>query len=208
MKTSDREILKGYYWNHDAIRRDVERLKRLSQRAAEYTEADWPGVKKWFDYHKACLHEHHSGEDNFFFPMMRERDPSFANDLDIMDRDHKELVRLMGELDALMPANGQVDKLRTTIDAYGALVVAHLDREEVMVEAVINKNFTKEQILELEEAYRKKIPRKTMQLMMPWMVDAMDEKDRKYFFKMVPFFVKWIYNGGVRKKYERMVGAV
>ena len=127
MKASDHEILKGYYWNHDAIRKDVERLKRLAERASEYTDNQWPDVKRWFDYHKACLHEHHTSEDNFFFPRIREMDSSFANDLDIMDKDHKELVRLLGELDQLIPPNGEVDKLRITMTEYIDKVVSHLD---------------------------------------------------------------------------------
>lgn len=208
MKTSDRETLKGYYWNHDAIRADLNRLRRLSQRATDYTEEQWAAVRRWFDYHKACLHEHHTGEDNFFFPRMRAMDESFANDLDVMDSDHNELNRLLAELDQIIPANGNIDKLASTITEYTDKVISHLDREEKLVEACVTKNLSKQETLALEEEYRKKLPRKTMQLMMPWMVDVMDEKDKKYFFKMVPFFVKWIYNGKVKKQYNQMVEVV
>ena len=76
------------------------------------------------------------------------------------------------------------------------------------MESVVTKNLTREETLALEEEFRKSMSRKAMQLTMPWIVNAMDNKDKKYFFKMVPFFVKWIYNGKVKRKYDKMVGAV
>lgn len=67
MKTSDRKLLKGYYWNHDAIRKDMDKLKTIVNKIDSYSTDDFNKLHNWFIYHEQCILAHHHGEDGFFF---------------------------------------------------------------------------------------------------------------------------------------------
>lgn len=208
MKTSDRKLLKGYYWNHDAIRKDMERLKKVTEHFSNYKAADFAKVEKWFHYHEQCILFHHHGEDDFFFPILRERKPQFKIEIDAMEHEHvlldeklEALKKILAELRS--GATGLQSQFEALVQSYIQLIITHLDKEEVIVETVV-QGIPENEIIQTEEAYRKTMTRQQMSVTMPWMIDAMDEKDKEYFFGMVPFFVKWIYNLSAKTKFNKL----
>lgn len=208
MKTSDRKLLKGYFWNHDAIRKDMDRIKKVIEHFSEYKAADFSKIEQWFHYHEQCILFHHHGEDDFFFPVMRERKPQFKIELDSMEHEH---VLLDEQLDAMKKilaelsggATGLEAQFKSLAQAYINLIITHLDKEEVIVETIV-QDIPENEILKTEDDYRKTMTKKQMSVTMPWMIDAMDEKDKSYFFGMVPFFVKWIYNLSAKPKFTKL----
>ncbi len=212
MKTSDRELLKGYYWNHDALRMDVARVETIIKKFSAYSVDDWKKLSAWYQYHEFCLHNHHHGEDTYFFPIMKSRTPEFKTLIDGLEHEHVELGKLIGKMHAHFSnlANGEKissTDFETTARSYNELILSHLAKEEKVVEDCIGKLLV-EDVRKVEEDYRKTMPRAQMSKLLPWMVGAMDDKDREFFFGMVPFFVKWIYNWSAKPKYEKMLGAI
>lgn len=209
MKTSDRVILKGYYWNHDAIRKDMARLQHVIDHFNTYKAADFKRIADWFNYHAECILSHHHGEDGYFFPIMRERKPAFSEKIDSMEHEHIALDASLEKMKALFArlAAGEeasADEFKSMAADYMNLVVSHLDKEEPIVEGAVN-GIPVTEVLQVEQAYIKKVPRSEMSKVMPWMVDAMDDKDRKFFFGHVPKIVKWIYNLSAKRKFNRLV---
>lgn len=212
MKTSERKLLKGYYWNHDAIRKDMDKLRTVIGKVNSYSPAGFGKVHNWFKYHEQCILAHHHGEDAFFFPKMREKQPDFVVQLNAMEHEHVELdnglARLNNFFAQLSAGNTNViDAFVPAAQNYIDLVIGHLDKEEIIVENVI-KQIPEEEVLKTELEYRQQVPRSEMSLLMPWMVDAMDDKDKKYFFDLTPFFVKWIYNFSAKPKFQRITAAI
>ena len=212
MKTSDREILKGYYWNHDAIRKDVDRLDKISQVLPNLSKGGFERIKNWFDFHKFALMEHHTAEDTFFFPIVAERTSEFELELSQFDSEHKALDRQMEVLEQLLDKlseddsnDGDRQELKEAIAHYNRLVVDHLSKEEKVVDNAMSTHFTKEEVLKAEMEFRNSVPKNKMARLMPWMVDAMDEKDRKFFLSMLPFVPRLLYRFSLRKKYERLL---
>lgn len=213
MKTSEREVLKGYYWNHDAIRKDAERLKNVSAQVDHFTAADFQQIIKWFRFHEFAIITHHRAEDEFFFPVIAERTGTFDRELSKFDEEHKELDRLMIEVEKLLRRLGdnedtERDALKTAITDYVNLVTGHLDSEEQVVEQAVDANFSKEEVLEAEAQFRQNMPREKMIKLMPWLVDAMDDSDRKFFFSQLPFMPRLMYKLSLRGKFNRMVRPV
>lgn len=212
MKTSDREILKGYFWNHDAIRKDVQRLEEISERLPNLSKGGFQKIKTWFDFHKFALVEHHTAEDTFFFPKVAERTSDFEQELAQFDDEHKALDAQMETVEQLVHQLVEDDskeesreKLREAISKYNRLVIDHLDKEETVVQNAMNNHFEKEEVLAAEEEFRNSVPKNKMAKLMPWMVDAMDDKDRQFFFSMLPFVPRLLYKFSLKKKYERML---
>src|SRR5687767_10959818 len=153
MKTSDREILKGYYWNHDAIRKDIERFERIGSRLDNYSADNFKDIKHWFDFHCMALTAHHEGEDHFFFPKMKARTDVFEKEMQEFDHEHKELDRYMEKINEELTGlsagmNGETKKkLKQSLSEYIRLMNDHLGKEEKIVEKVVNEYFKREEVL-------------------------------------------------------------
>lgn len=212
MRTSDRDVLKGYYWNHDAIRKDVGRLDKIAELLPNLSKGGFVRIKHWFDFHKFALIEHHTAEDTFFFPKVAERTSDFEQELSQFDHEHKALDRQMEVIEGMLHKLSRDDSheesrqaLKEAIVEYNRLVMDHLEKEEKVVDHATSTHFTKEEILKAEEEFRSRVPKSKMAKLMPWMVDAMDEKDRRFFFSMLPFVPRLLYKFSLRRKYERML---
>jgi hemerythrin-like domain-containing protein len=208
MKTSERKILKGYYWNHDAIRKDMERLKHVIEHFSNYSTSDFTQIANWFHYHEQCILYHHHGEDDYFFPIMKERVPQFRIELETMEHQHVQLDDNLEKLREIFlglrkGTPGLQEAFMKAANDYTHGVINHLDQEENIVETLV-ASLPEEEVLKTETEYRKRIPRSEMATILPWIVDAMDDKDRDYFFGMTPFFVKWIYRWSAKPKFEKL----
>ena len=71
----------------------------------------------------SSLHHHHTLEDRAFFPQMRQQHPDWANEFDILEDDHRDLVRLEKSID-----KGEVDSIPEFVD----MLLDHLNREEMI----------------------------------------------------------------------------
>lgn len=69
------------------------------------------------------LHHHHSLEDSYWFPNLKRLHPEFIDEIDILEKDHKELVRLEKKV-----VNGDHQAL---LEFFNGLL-DHLNREEMI----------------------------------------------------------------------------
>lgn len=213
MKTVDRTLLKGYYWTHDAIRKDMDRLRNVASKFNSYSAADFKDIYKWFIYHGKAILLHHHGEDDFFFPMLNQRSDEFKEQIAKMEGEHQALDRQMEVM------NGLFEKLisgesisestfKQEAEKYVQLIITHLDEEEKVVDYAQKKYIPDAEMLAFEEQYIKQMPKEDMQMLMPWMVDVMEPSDKKLFFSRLPFFVRWLYALKIKKDFNKMVNVI
>jgi hypothetical protein len=142
---------------HAKIRRDLERVERLAEKAidglpAEEIRQELHEIKRdsmlWrlqFDCLRYCrfVHMHHNAEDREFFPELRETNPALNPVIDRLQGDHR---RVSDDLDAVeAAANALADEdgrraRQVLVDALLALgenLLEHLDYEEKSIEATV-----------------------------------------------------------------------
>src|SRR5882672_861616 len=124
----ERQILMGYYLNHRALRKDCDRLKVVMSKYSGYSNEQWRKISDWFDYHLKLVHYHHHGEDDFFFPWIKQRSPKFERHLQQMDDEHKVLDKFMDKMQSMMhklKAGGEVmdDEFKNITIAYTQLLI-------------------------------------------------------------------------------------
>lgn len=214
MITSERIVLKGYYWNHDAIRKDVVRLEAILTKVDFYNANGFLHANQWFQFHSKSLLFHHHGEDEFFFPEIKNRFPDVKDKIELMDQQHQELDRWMFEVGqslqrlAVDDSNAEEKTvLKNALKNYIAVAVNHLNAEEPIVEEAISRVPVPE-VLALEQKFMKEMPMEIKTHTMPWLLDAMDEKDRKYFMGMVPFIAKLLYRFKLKPNYNSLTGNI
>ncbi|MBC8173262.1 MAG: hemerythrin domain-containing protein [Chitinophagales bacterium] len=213
MKTSERTVLKGYYFTHDAIRKDMQRLRTVESKFSSYGAEDFKKIYTWFKYHGKAIFIHHHGEDEFFFPMINECAPEFKQQIETLEEEHRALDKQMAVMNILFERLGNGEKIneeefRAEAEKYANLIIRHLDAEEKVVDYVQKKYIPDAEMLQIEGKYVKMMPKENLQLMLPWMVDVMEPSDKKLFFSKIPFFVKWIYELKVKKDFIKMVGVI
>ena len=144
---------------HAGIRRDLERVERLAERAvdglpAENIREELDEIKRdgmlWhlqIDCLRYCrlVHMHHNAEDREFFPELRETNPELDPVIDRLQGDHR---RVSDQLDAIEAAARELVKdggqpvRRAVVDALHDLaenLLEHLNYEELSLEATVRR---------------------------------------------------------------------
>jgi hypothetical protein len=156
------------------------------------------------------VHHHHEGEDTFFFPVIRQRAPGIAPELQQMDDEHKALDRFEEKLSTMLNSLGSSTQIpaadfNNLALAYGRLVISHLDAEENLVGRAINQEFKREEVIEAEDRYTRMMPPERLRFSLPWLADVMSKEEKSMFFSVLPFYVKWMYQWRLKPQFDRMV---
>ena len=102
---------------HPVFRRGFADVLARSRRDSAVAVAAFAGVNEG-------LHGHHSLEDASLFPRLRRAHPELARDVDALEADHAELVRLQSRV-----VSGDLPALQ----AFVASLEDHLNREEMLL---------------------------------------------------------------------------
>ena len=145
-----RALFEELLWVHGAIRRDLEAVECLAGELAEGLPAEQARARveqlrangPLWQLKVNCLrycrfvHMHHNAEDTLFFPRLREANPSLAPVVDKLEADHRTVSDLLDAVEA--DAAGLTDeddavrtRLRSSLSALAAELLAHLDYEEL-----------------------------------------------------------------------------
>jgi iron-sulfur cluster repair protein YtfE (RIC family) len=167
------------YVAHDALRRDLEDLAKLTAskavdgdpRAVLTTAAGWGLFKK-------VLHVHHTAEDDALWPPLREALAGRPDELALlaaMEDEHAAIDPLLDAIDATLAdresAPGQVGEL---VDSLATALTAHLKHEEDQALPLIQATLDLQQWRHFGEVNGRLIGPDAPQAM-PWMLDGADE---------------------------------
>ncbi|HEY6636646.1 MAG TPA: hemerythrin domain-containing protein [Solirubrobacterales bacterium] len=142
---------------HAKIRRDLERVELLAERAlqglpAEEIDRELHKLRRdsmlWrlqVDCLRYCrfVHTHHGAEDHQFFPQLRETNPALNGVVDRLEGDHR---RVSDDLDAIEAAARKLTDderegaRQAVVDALRSLaenLLEHLDYEELSLKSTV-----------------------------------------------------------------------
>ncbi len=197
---------------HNGLRRDLGRT-----RAALATPPD-PARRHAIAAHLGWLmdflHEHHTGEDQGLYPLVRATNPAAAELLDAM----------AGEHDAVDPAVGRLREAATRWDGSGsdadrrAMVAAlddlesvllpHLDREEREAMPLVSATISNRQWHDWDQTFNikpKSLPKLAEEGL--WLLDGLDEERRRIVEAEVPWLPRQIILHGFGPGYRRRAAA-
>lgn len=121
------------YVMHDAFRRDLDRIARVTARTDDDPKHVLRTAVGW-EMFKSYLHAHHTSEDELLWPPLRGSLPedSHATALfDAMEEEHAAIDPLIAALDAaLADRDSGPGRLGELADALATALRAHLDHEE------------------------------------------------------------------------------
>jgi iron-sulfur cluster repair protein YtfE (RIC family) len=136
------------YVFHDALRRDLDRIVRLTARTDDDPRHVLRTAAGW-EMFKSYLHVHHTTEDEMLWPPMRQAlaaDSAGATLLDAMEAEHSAIDPLLAAIDAaLADRDSGPGRLAELADALAAALRGHLDHEEKDGLPLVDATITAEQ---------------------------------------------------------------
>jgi hemerythrin-like domain-containing protein len=201
------EFLEGIIVVHGAMRRDADRLPRALQ--AVTTTADARALERWFAKYAREIEHHHLREDEVVWPMLLEREPSFAGPLEVLDGDHHALDAAMAHtVDAFATLADDVTSRGATVasaEALRQLLHDHLDREEDVMFPLMDRVFTSDSFHELEDALFKATPKRLIAFELPFAFDGLPAQRVTDKLAEMPAPVRLLHRWFWQPAYDRLV---
>jgi hypothetical protein len=150
---------------HAALRRDVERAARLTNR-----------TEGW-DLFERILHVHHTAEDDALWPVVREAVAGRPDDLALLDEmaaEHAAIEPLLSAIDEAFDSDGSGAQLGELVGVLGSELRDHLDHEERDALPVIDRSVTLEQWMAFGQASAQALGPDVARYF-PWILEGADD---------------------------------
>ncbi|MFC7548522.1 hemerythrin domain-containing protein [Plantactinospora sp. GCM10030261] len=164
------------YTFHDALRRDLDRLARITARADDDPRQLLRSALGW-QLFTTYLRVHHTAEDIAVWPAMTRALAGRPDDLallDAMEAEHAAIDPLLAAVDAALadPEAGP-ERLAAAVDALRTELTGHLRHEETEALALIDATLTDQQWADFGAEHRARIG-DDLPRYLPWVLDEVD----------------------------------
>jgi Hemerythrin HHE cation binding domain len=194
------------YVMHAALRRDLERIARVTARPDDDPKHVLRTAVGW-EMFKSYLHAHHTAEDDLLWPPMRK---ALADDsdgvalLDAMEAEHAAIDPLMAAIDAaLVDRDSGPHRLGELTDALAVALRGHLDHEEAEGLVLVDATVTPEQWRAFSAEGGKRIGGDVHRFM-PWLLDDASPEVTATVLGLLPPPVKQAYRDEWQPAFARL----
>ncbi|MCB5169604.1 hemerythrin domain-containing protein [Streptomyces bambusae] len=189
---------------HDALRRELERIARITSRVDEDPRHVLSTALGW-ELFKKFLTIHHTSEDLTVWPVMQEAlagRPAELELLDAMEAEHAIIEPLLADIDAaLADRDSGQERLGGLVDALYTGLNHHLAHEESDALALMDLTLSQEQWAEFSNEQRGRVGADSVRYL-PWLLDdAAAERSADILGKM-PEPLRNAYENEWRVAYE------
>lgn len=162
------------YAVHDALRRDLAQISRISARMDDDPQRILHSALGWQMF-KKFLQIHHTSEDVTVWPVMREELAGRPDDLalvDAMEAEHAKIDPLLAAIDeALLDRDYGFQRLGDLVDALTTDLTDHLSHEEREALDLIDATLSPEQWQRFSEDHRARVGDDARRYL-PWLLDG------------------------------------
>jgi hemerythrin-like domain-containing protein len=136
---------------HRVLRREFAAMPGLIANVADGDTARAKVVGRHVMFVVGALHNHHAAEDEMIWPLLHNRVPARADDVERMENQHNGIVAAVARVDAALsvwmgaPREPTASQLLTAVAELEHLVVEHLDDEELNAVPVIEEHLSQDE---------------------------------------------------------------
>jgi iron-sulfur cluster repair protein YtfE (RIC family) len=164
------------YAVHDALRRELERIARVTARIDDDPRQVLGTAVGW-EMFKRYLHAHHTAEDETVWPVMERLLATRPDDLALlaaMESEHAAIEVLLGAVDAaIADRDSGPQRLGDLVDALVSGLSGHLKHEESEALPLIDATLTQQQWQRLGQRQAELVGADAPRYL-PWLLDEMD----------------------------------
>nr|MDT0519180.1 hemerythrin domain-containing protein [Streptomyces sp. DSM 41633] len=185
---SDAIDLTVMYAMHDALRRELAHLDRVTTAADRDPRQVLATAPGWMLFKKA-LRAHHTAEDDALWPSLRQNLAGRPKDLvllEVMEAEHAVIAPVIQAIDGAL-ADSDADSLRLghLADALTRGLAGHLEHEEEAALPLVRQVLTAEQWAHFSRVQARRIDQDAP-LLLPWLLDGADEPTAQRLLARLP----------------------
>lgn len=191
---------------HNAFRRDLERLAGVATAANLRDPNRRASIMSGWTIFKHQLHIHHSHEDRFLWPRLRDRlagSESATSVLEDMQAEHDLIDPLLEAVDSSFLDAHHVD-VAEVIDELITKLAFHLGHEERDAIPLIGEAISNEEWSRVVKDIRKATKLSSAAEFMPWLTDGVDREQSKTIASIMPPPARVVLNRVWKPKYDRV----
>ncbi|MEU9109138.1 hemerythrin domain-containing protein [Streptomyces xanthophaeus] len=185
---SGRIDLSVTYAIHDALRRDLAELDRVTTTAGRDPQQVLATAAGWTLFKKA-VHAHHRAEDGALWPSLRQNLAGRPKDLvllEVMEAEHAAITPVIQAIDGALtdPGAGSL-RLGQLVDALTRGLGGHIKHEEEAALPLVQQVLTAEQWSHFARVQDQHIG-EDAHLLLPWMLDGADPSTAERLLARLP----------------------
>jgi iron-sulfur cluster repair protein YtfE (RIC family) len=188
------------YAAHDAFHRDLRRLVA----AVDAGRSADPAVRTGWTTFKNQLHVHHTAEDRWLWPALRDKvtRPDEMSVLDAMEAEHLHLEPLLSQVDGALVAS-DLAGLAEGASALATALTAHMEHEEQDALPLVESHLGAQGWAAFGKTAGKSAGLKGAAELVPWMLDGAPPATSKRLLNMLPPPARLLYRALWRPGYAR-----
>jgi hypothetical protein len=197
-----------YYLIHRAMRQTADQFATALATLGHADRERAAALEWWWNGFSAELHNHHTIEDEMFFPALGAKVPAFAAYEAGLADDHAHLHEVMEGLGETIPQllRGAWSAPHTRAVELSAELARflheHLTVEDDDVLPLFTRHFTADEYKELDTRALKHAPMKQMLFNVPWAVSTLSESERRTLLAELPKPISIVWSL-TRRRYTR-----
>ena len=193
------------YLVHDALRRDVAQVARLSAGTGVEPRRRLAAAAGWQLFSR-FLHVHHTAEDDVLWPMLQQALAGRPDDLAIveaLEAEHAMIDPVVAAIDRALADPAGSEDLGDLVDALATALHDHLRHEERAGLPLMAATLTDEQAAAFAQANGRRIGDDAPRYF-PWVLDGARAEDRALALGRVPEGIRRSYEGGWQDAYDAL----
>jgi hypothetical protein len=199
---------------HSALRRDLVRVGLVLGTSQAAEPARRTALAEHLLWMMQFLHDHHAGEDDGLYPLVKRRKPAAAELVERMDIDHNAVAAAVAAVNAavthhLADPTSPDSTLLLAVDRLGAALLPHLEREEREMMPMVSASIAEGEWRAWDKQYNL-TPKglTTLAEQAHWVLDGLDEESSDHVRHLVPpvprFILIKLLGGRYRRKRTKL----
>jgi hemerythrin-like domain-containing protein len=194
---------------HRIFRREFPLLAGVVQRTSNGDARRAAPIAGHIEFCLTSLHNHHSAEDEYLWPKLRERARPHADLVRRMEAQHEvvaarsEQARRLAGRWRQAPAAQIGTELATSLSLLADALVDHLDEEEAHILPLVREHITAAEWDELGRKSFDKFPRSARPVMLGQLLEVATPDDRALFFGKLPVLPRLMWLLAGKRSYAR-----
>ncbi|NAS25713.1 hypothetical protein GT755_29020 [Herbidospora sp. NEAU-GS84] len=200
--------MSNMYLAHYGFRRDLGRLLTAVGRVRTEDRARVSALREHFDWVLYALHHHHTSEDEFIWPRLRERAPEAIDVIDALEAEHEAADRWIQEsTDAFRsfdagPSEPGRERLMTALRSLADVLGAHLAHEEIDGIPLMMACITPEEDARMHQVILKRYGPHGVLKLLGWITFALPADVEEHLRRTSPARLR-LLSGLVKRRYRR-----
>ncbi len=155
------------------------------------------------------LHHHHEAEDEYLYPLLKERAPDRVDATEHTRLQHEEVAGAIAAASAACkawrenPSAATGELAAAALDALNESLQPHLDEEEQTVVPLAAVTLSQSEWDHLGELGRAGIPKKLMPVAFGMLLEPLDESEREFMKAQLPAPVRWLFGPMIQRPWDK-----